>query len=224
MDEALSQATQDYLKTIYDLTRNGERASTNQLAETLDVKPGSITGMIQKLALAEPPLVDYQKHYGVALTPHGERLALEVIRHHRLLETFLHETLGYEWDAIHAEACRLEHVISEQFEERISQALGNPVYDPHGDPIPDRELNMPPVTNTSLSELLPGQQATIQRVRDSDPNLLRYLGQRGLIPGVQVTLLDCSPFDGNLSLQIIGRDESIVIGPRVAGQIFVEVL
>lgn len=224
MGEPLTQSTEDYLKTIYDLTRQGQAASTNQIADVLGVKPASVTGMIQKMAQAETPLVNYQKHYGVVLTPHGERLALEVIRHHRLLETFLHETLGYEWDAIHAEACRLEHVISEQFEERIAQALGNPAYDPHGDPIPDRDLLMPPVTTTSLGELLPGQQATIQRVRDTDPELLRYLAQRGLVPGVQVTLLDCSPFDGNLSLQIAGQGPAIVIGPRVAGQIFITIL
>jgi DtxR family Mn-dependent transcriptional regulator len=224
MDELLTQSTQDYLKAIYDLTRGVERATTNQLAEALDVKPASITGMIQKMAQADPPLVDYQKHYGVALTLHGEKLALEVIRHHRLLETFLHEALGYNWDDIHAEACRLEHVISEKFEECIALALGNPAYDPHGDPIPDRNLSMPPVTTTGLSEALPGQQAIIQRVRDTDADLLRYLAERGIVPGVQVKLLDCSPFDGNLSLQIIGREETIVLGPHVAKQIFVTIV
>jgi DtxR family Mn-dependent transcriptional regulator len=223
MDEILTQSVQDYLKTIYDLTLTAERASTNQLAEALGVKPASITGMIQKMAQADPPLVDYKKHYGVVLTPHGEKLALEVIRHHRLLETFLYKTLGYEWDAVHAEACRLDHVISEKFEERIAQALGNPAYDPHGDPIPDRNLKMPPCAKTTLDMLLPGQQATIQRVRDTDPALLRYLAGLGLVPGVQVTLLDCSPFDANLSLQIARQGQVIVLGPRVARQLFIEI-
>jgi DtxR family Mn-dependent transcriptional regulator len=221
MSDSLTPSVEDYLKMLHALTQDGAAASTNQLAEALGVKPASVTGMIQKMAQMQPPLVDYQKHHGATLTPHGERLALEVIRHHRLLETFLYDTLGYEWDAIHAEACRLEHVISEQFEERIAQALGNPAYDPHGDPIPDRDLRMPPAATTRLSELLPGQQATIQRVRDTDADLLRYLAGRGLVPGVRVILLDCSPFDGNLSLQIVGRPETIILGPRVAGQIFV---
>ena len=224
MNISLTQSIQDYLKTIYDLTRTVERASTNKIAKAMGVKPASVTGMIQKMTKSESPLVDYKKHQGVVLTPHGEKLALEVIRHHRLLETFLHETLSYEWDAVHDEACRLEHVISEQFEETIDQILGNPTFDPHGDPIPDRNLVMPACTTTSLEMLQPGQQATIQRVRDSDPDLLRYLADSGLFPGVQVTLLDCSPFDGNLSLQVARREQSIVLGPSVAEQIFIEII
>ena len=184
MRDTLTHAIEDYLKTIYDLSQMGGRAATSQIAEVLEVRPASVTGMLQKLAAATPPLVDYQKHRGVALTPEGEKVALETIRHHRLLETFLHETLGYDWDAIHAEADRLEHVISEEFEERIAQALGDPTHDPHGDPIPDRDLRMPSHATTRLSELRAGQRATIERVRDSDPELLRYLSERGVVPGV----------------------------------------
>ena len=122
MKTEVTHAIEDYLKTIYELTVSQERASTNQIADSLDIKPASVTGMVKKLAMSEPPLVDYQKHRGVALTHDGERVALETIRHHRLLETFLHETLGFEWDTVHEEADRLEHVISEEFEERIAQS------------------------------------------------------------------------------------------------------
>jgi DtxR family Mn-dependent transcriptional regulator len=129
MSRDLSQATEDYLKTIYELTRIHGRASTNQIADVMQVTPASVTGMIKKLSHTDPPLVDYQKHQGVVLTEDGEKAALEIVRHHRLLEMFLHEKLGYEWDEVDAEADLLEHVISETLEERIAQALGNPSFD-----------------------------------------------------------------------------------------------
>ena len=222
MRDSLTHAIEDYLKTIYDLSVTDGRVSTSQIAKVLDVKPASVTGMIQKLATADPPLVEYQKHYGVVLTPAGEQVAVEIIRHHRLLETFLHDTLGFDWDAIHDEADRLEHVISEEFEERIAQALGDPTHDPHGDPIPDRDLRMPLQATTCLSELRPGQQARIERVRNDDPDLLRYLSEHGLRPGVAIQVLEYSPFDDNLCLQVTDQPESIVLGPRVTRQIFVE--
>ena len=224
MDNPFTQATEDYLKTIYDLTRSSERASTNQIADRLKIKPASVTGMLKKMAQNNPPLVDYQKHHGVSLTPEGERSALKVIRLHRLLECFLHETLGYEWDALHAEACRLEHVVSDEFEQRIAEALGNPSHDPHGDPIPDEHLNMPVDMTISLSDLCVGQRATIQRVRDRDADLLRDLSQRGVIPGAGITVLDYSPFDGNLHLQVHEQAETVVLGPRTAHEIFVEII
>ena len=222
MRATLTHAIEDYLKIIYDLSVIDAWVSTSQIAKALEVKPASVTGMIQKLAAVTPPLVEYRKHYGVILTPEGERVALEIIRHHRLLETFLHETLGFDWDAVHAEADRLEHVISEEFEERIAQVLGDPTHDPHGDPIPDRDLQMPVHATTCLSELRVGQQARIERVRNDDCELLRYLSERGLLPGVEISILDYSPFDDNLYLQVQGRPESIVLGPRITGQIFVE--
>jgi DtxR family Mn-dependent transcriptional regulator len=222
MQSTVTHAIEDYLKTIYALTAVNDRASTNQIAEALEVKPASVTGMIKKLSQSNPPLVDYQKHYGVALTPEGERVALETIRHHRLLETFLYETLGFEWDAVHAEADRLEHVISEEFEERIAQALGDPTHDPHGDPIPTRDLEMPVQTTTRLSDLRPGQQAIIKRVRDTDPELLRYLSERSIVPGACVDILAYSSFDDNLTIQVEGRTDPEVLGARVTRQIFVE--
>lgn len=221
MRENLTHAIEDYLKTIYDLAGTHGRASTNQIAEVLEVKPASVTGMVQKLASTKPPLVDYQKHRGVVLTPDGEKVALEIIRHHRLLELFLHETLGYSWDEVDEEADRLEHVISEEFEERIAKALGDPTHDPHGDPIPSRDLEMPSSPTTRLSELRPTQQAIIKRVRDTDPDLLRYLSERDIVPGASVQILEYSPFDGNLTLRVEGSHEVVVLGSRVTRQIYV---
>jgi DtxR family Mn-dependent transcriptional regulator len=217
----ISKSTEDYLKIIYNLTVMQERASTNQIANALNVKPASVTGMIQKLSNSEPPLVDYQKHQGVSLTLEGEKVALEIIRHHRLLETFLHETLGYEWDSVHAEADRLEHVISEEFEERIAQALGDPTHDPHGDPIPNRDLQMPTQATTRLSELRKGQQAIIQRVPDSNPDLLRFLGEHGIIPGACIEVVAYSDFDDNLSIRVQNRSEISVLGIRVTRKIYI---
>ncbi|MBV5331146.1 metal-dependent transcriptional regulator, partial [bacterium] len=168
-----TQSVQDYLKRIYDLTEGGSPASTNDLARELKVKPASVTGMIQKLASEKPALVTYQKHQGATLTPAGKRAALEVIRHHRLLETWLAQTLGYSWDEVHEEAERLEHVISEDLEQRIAAALGHPTRDPHGELIPSEDLTMPDDDSTPLAALRPNQTATILWVNAHDPNLLR---------------------------------------------------
>jgi len=224
MRENLSESIEDYLKIIYLLSKENERVSTNQIAARMGVTPASVTGMIQKMAQAEPPLVEYQKHHGVVLTPSGEAVALEIIRHHRLLELFLQRTLGYSWDEVHHEADRLEHVISEDFEERIAQALGDPQRDPHGEPIPSRDFYLPPQSSLRLSELRPGQRARIQRVESSDADLLRHLSEVGIRPEVEVTVIDYSPFDDNLSLQIGSLNAPIVLGQRVTHQIFVEVV
>jgi DtxR family Mn-dependent transcriptional regulator len=222
--ENLTQAVEDYLKTIFELISIHGRATTTQIAESLDIKPASVTGMVQRLAASDPPLVDYRKHRGVQLTPEGERVALEIIRHHRLLERFLQETLGFSWEEVHAEADRLEHVISEEFEERMAAVLGNPTHDPHGDPIPNRDLMMPSYATLCLAELQVGQQAIVKRVRDSDPELLRYLGKEGLIPGAGFKVLDYSPFDDNLKILVSGRNEPVVLGPNITCQIFVEMV
>jgi DtxR family transcriptional regulator, Mn-dependent transcriptional regulator len=185
----LSQASQDYLKIIYHLTENGGRATTNQLAEELNVKPASVTGMVQKLAKNKPSLVVYRKHQGVKLTAVGERAALEMIRHHRLIESFLHEKLGYDWDEVHEEADRLEHAISEEMEARMAAALGHPERDPHGHPIPTIELETMPVTEIPLSELKIGQTAVIRRVCD-DPEILRWLAGHNLRPGTEILLTE----------------------------------
>jgi len=223
MREKLTYVIEDYLKTIYDLTVESGRATTNQIAERMGVTPASVTNMIQKLAATDPPLLEYRKHRGVTLTPDGEKIALEIIRHHRLLEVFLHQTLGYSWDEVHEEADRLEHVISEDFENRIDESLGHPRLDPHGDPIPTHDLQLPDGTMIPLIKTQPGQRAIVQRVRDTNPEMLRYLSEMGLTPGARITVIEISPFDENLRLQIGGKEETIVLGPNVTSQVYVEI-
>jgi len=214
-----STSIQDYLKRIYELTECGESATTNDLARELRVKPASVTGMIQKLAVEKPALVEYQKHQGVILTTAGRRAALEVIRHHRLLETWLVQTLGYSWDEVHEEAERLEHVISEDFERRIAIALGHPTRDPHGELIPTEDLKMPVDNSTPLSALRPNQTATILRVASQDPDLLRHLDSLGLTPGIQIEVTEFSTFDNNLTIKI--GERSHVLGLNITTKIFV---
>lgn len=221
--EPLSQSIEDYLKAVYELTRGEGRASTNALAEYLGIAPASVTGMLQKLASTEPPLLEYQKHRGVVLTRQGEKVALETIRHHRLLELFLHQILGYEWDEVHEEADRLEHVISEQFEERIAEALGDPSLDPHGDPIPRTDLSLPDSPGTLLSALRSGQRARVVRVRDTAPDLLRHLSEIGVVPQADLAVTGYSEFDGNLHLRVGNSKQDVILGPRVTNQVYVEV-
>ncbi len=222
MEQTLTTSIQDYLKTIYDLAENDGSASTNALATRLGINPASVTGMIQKLATSTPPLVIYRKHQGVTLTPEGERAALEVIRHHRLIETYLVTMLGYSWDNVHEEADRLEHVISEDFEARIAAALGHPVRDPHGELIPTVELTMPTDADTPLSALRPPQKAVILRVRSDDPALLRHLESLGLVPGAQVEAVEYSPFDQNLSLRVEKSPNPMVVGIAISNHIFIQ--
>jgi DtxR family Mn-dependent transcriptional regulator len=224
MRENLTHTIEDYLKVIYEITTTQERASTNQIAAALDVTPASVTGMVKKLADTNPPLLEYQSHRGVILSTEGEKVALEILRHHRLLEMFLHQILGYDWDEVHAEADRLEHFISEEFEERIAQALGNPSHDPHGDPIPDRDLSMPDTPCIELSDLRSNQNARISRVANDDPALLRHLSALGLIPGIEIHVLGYSPYDDNLTLQINPQDPPLVLGPKITRNIFVETI
>lgn len=219
MKKKFTISTEDYLKTIYELTENGESASTNALAQKLKISAPSVTGMIKKLASAKPALVEYQKHQGVTLTREGKRAALEVIRHHRLLEAWLVQTLGYSWDEVHEEAERLEHVISEDFEQRIAAAMGHPTRDPHGELIPTADLKMPPEDSTPLSALRPEQSGTIQCVKAADTDLLRYLESLGLIPGAAIEVKDYSPFDHNLTVKV-GR-KTVVLGLNVTSKIFI---
>ncbi|MBE2198881.1 MAG: metal-dependent transcriptional regulator [Anaerolinea sp.] len=220
----LSKSSQDYLKTIYKLTTQQERVSTSQLADYLNLKPASVTNMVQKLAQAEPPLVDYQKHHGVALTPDGERSALEMVRHHRLLELFLHEVLGFSWDEVHEEAERLEHCISEKMERRIAELLNHPRLDPHGEPIPNHNLEIVLPHDLPLSQLRRGDQAIIRRVDDHDDALLRYLDEIGLRLDVSLQVVNCVSFDRTMQLQIAGMDQPLVVGARITDHIFVEII
>jgi len=221
MEQTLTISIQDYLKHIYELTENGESASTNALAKKLNISAPSVTGMVQKLASAKPALVEYQKHQGVTLTKEGRKAALEVIRHHRLLEAWLVQTLGYSWDEVHEEAERLEHVISEDFERRIAAAMGNPLRDPHGELIPTADLKMPLDDSTPLSALRPNQTGTVQRVKAADTELLRYLDELGLVPGAQIEVKEYSQFDHNLTVKVVGRKTS-VLGLNITSKIFVD--
>lgn len=220
MAPTLTISIQDYLKNIYELTENGESASTNALAKKLNIKPASVTGMIQKLASSKPALVEYQKHQGVTLTKQGQRAALEVIRHHRLLEAWLVQTLGYSWDEVHEEAERLEHVISEDFERRIAAAMGDPVRDPHGELIPTADLIMPVDESTPLSALRPKQTGTVQSIKSPETELLRHLEGLGLVPGARVEVLDYSPFDHNLTIKV--GSKSFVLGLNITSRILIE--
>ena len=222
MKTNLTHATEDYLKAIYALSADNIPASTNALAERLDVAAASVTGMLKRLAEASPPLVDYRKHHGATLTSEGERAALKVIRLHRLLETYLHESLGFAWDEVHEEACRLEHVISEKFEERIDALLGHPTHDPHGDPIPDLSLVIPQEASTRLSTLRPPQKATIERVHAEDAELLRYFQEKSLVPGSKLEIRAYSSFDGNLTIFI--NQQEMILGPAVTRHIFIKVI
>jgi len=220
MKQKLTISIQDYLKSIYELTENGESASTNALAQKMKISAPSVTGMIQKLASSKPALVEYQKHQGVTLTRDGRKAALEVIRHHRLIEACLVQTLGYSWDEVHEEAERLEHVISEDFESRIAAAMGHPTRDPHGELIPTAELVMPEDTSTPLSSMRLNQTGTVQCVKAADTELLRYLESLGLVPDAEIEVKDYSPFDHNLTVKV-GR-KTTVLGLNITSKIFIE--
>ena len=213
------QAIEDYLKTIYMLEQEQSPVSTSRIAEARSVKPGSATSMVQRLHKLK--LVNYEKHYGATLTPAGREIALEVIRHHRLIELYLIEALGFSWDEVHEQADMLEHVISEKLEERIAAALNYPVLDPHGDPIPTKEGRVAAIDAAPLTTMAPGDRATVTRVLDADNSeLLRYLGELGMTPGAEVEVVEVAPFDGPMTLRI-GK-ETRVIGRRVARSILVE--
>ena len=198
------QAIEDYLKTIYKLAQEESPVSTSRLAEARQVKPASATGMIQRLAKLK--LVVYQKHYGVSLTPAGEKIALEVLRHHRLLEVYLSEALGFGWDEVHEQADILEHVISEKLEERIAAVLNHPRFDPHGEPIPTKEGVLPTREGQvlNLTETAVGQSVRITRIlNDADPTLLRHLADLGLGMGMEAAVLHHHPTQLRLSTQTI---------------------
>ena len=203
----LSAAIQDYLKEIYKLQSEGTRPTTSAIARRMGVAPSSVTSMLKKLAALG--LAEHSPYRGVELSEAGTKIALEVIRHHRLLEQYLAETLGVPIDAVHDEADRLEHVLSEELEARIDEQLGYPTHDPHGDPIPDAGLRMETRRLRSLDALEPGEQATISRVPDADSELLRYLAGLRLVPGGRVTMRRAEPFDGPVTVAVEGEEHAI---------------
>lgn len=193
----ISSAMEDYLKAIFEL---GEReVRTQALASALAVSAASVTGMLKKLASLK--LVEYKRYRGVSLTKAGRAMALETIRHHRLLETYLAQSLGYAWHEVHDEAEKLEHFISEDFEDRIAEALGHPTFDPHGDPIPGRDGSLPDSPGEPLAEMQVGDTATITRITNQQAEVLRYLAENKLMPGETVTLKERAPFEGPLTLE-----------------------
>ena len=195
----LTVAAQDYLKAIYGLESAGERVTTSALAARMGVSAPSATAMTKRLA--ELGLVERAAYKGVALTDEGRRSALEVLRHHRLLELYLANRLGLSLDEVHAEADRLEHALSEELEAKIDEELGFPTHDPHGDPIPDRELRLVAGGERTLADLEPGERGSVSRVPDRDPSLLRYLAELGLVPGSDVEVVSRAPFAGPVTVR-----------------------
>jgi DtxR family transcriptional regulator, Mn-dependent transcriptional regulator len=205
----LTAAVEDYVKAVYMLELREGTASTTTLAARLEVTPGAVSGMLPKLTALG--LVEHEPYRGVRLTDRGRLVALEVVRHHRLLELFLVESLGMGWDEVHAEAEVLEHVLSEELEELIAAKLGHPTLDPHGDPIPSRDLAIADdVESRDLYQLEPGARGTLVRVSDDDPEMLRFLAERGITPGTRLEVIDRQPFDGPLSVRV--GDQVHVLG------------
>jgi DtxR family Mn-dependent transcriptional regulator len=210
---------EDYAKAIYALqTAAGGPVTNNALAERLGVTPASASAMVKKLGGLG--LVAHVPYRGVELTPDGRRVALEVLRHHRLLELYLAQSLGLPWDRVHDEAEVLEHHISEELEELIAAKLGDPTHDPHGDPIPTRELEIVEQRTVALDSLEPGARGRFARVSDHDPEMLRYLAERGIAPGDDFEVVDKQPFGGPLFVRF--GDETHVVGGGLAGAMRVE--
>jgi DtxR family Mn-dependent transcriptional regulator len=203
----LSIAMQDYLREIYKLEAEGDRVSTSALAARMDVAPPSATAMIKRLARLG--LAEHEPYRGVVLTTRGTKVALELIRHHRLIEQYLADTLGVPIEAVHAEADRLEHALSEELEARIDELLGFPTTDPHGDPIPDAKLDLVKTELRALATLELGEQAVVRRIPSDDADLLRYLASLALIPGQSVVLRAFAPFDGPITVRAGGNEHAI---------------
>jgi DtxR family Mn-dependent transcriptional regulator len=216
----ISSAIEDYAKAIYALERRGGGpVSTNAIAERIGVTPASASGMVKRLG--ELGLVEHQPYHGVSLTEDGRRVALEVMRHHRLLELYLVKSLGVPWDRVHKEAEVLEHVLSEELEELIAAKLGDPTVDPHGDPIPTRELTIEESPTESLQTLEAGKRGTFTRISDSDPEMLRFLAERRIAPGDHFEVIEKQPFDGPLFVRF--GDQLQVLGGSLARAMRVEV-
>jgi DtxR family Mn-dependent transcriptional regulator len=200
----ISHAMEDYIKAIYKAHGQDQQVPTSVLAENLGVAPASVTNMCKKLA--ELNLIEYEPYQGVKFTSAGAKVALEIIRHHRLIELFLAEALGVPWDQVHDEAEKLEHVISEDLEDRMAAVLGDPKYDPHGAPIPTRSGKVYPKESGCLVDMKAGDKLIVVEVDDDDPELLRYVGGLGIFPGTELTLLTQAPFEGPLTLKIDGSE------------------
>ncbi|MSR22381.1 MAG: metal-dependent transcriptional regulator [Gemmatimonadetes bacterium] len=214
----LSRSVEDYLKVIYGLSEKGAAAATSQIADSLDVQPASVSGMIKRLA--ESGYVEHAPYHGVRLSPEGTREALRIIRRHRILETYLSQRLSYSWDDVHDEAERLEHAASDELIDRMARALNDPRHDPHGAPIPTREGSVEVADDLTLAEVGPGERVQIRAVRDNDPDRLRYLKARGLLPGVILSVDSRAPFNGPITIRLGGPGGSAqAIGHEIATRI-----
>lgn len=214
---SLSQSVEDYLKAIYILETEGDGATTTNIAEILDISSASVTNMLKRLAGMN--LIEHKSYKGATLTEAGKKIALEILRHHRLLELYLKEIMGYSWDEVHDEAEKLEHHISEQFEDKIAELLDHPTHDPHGDPIPTKDGVVPEMASLALTDAEIDTPYIIGRVKDQSPELLRYLEKTGIIPGVKLTILKKDPFDGPVQVKL--EEEEKTIGFRIAAQVYV---
>lgn len=216
----LSPSAEDYLKAIFSLTERGDAASTSAVAHALDVQPASVTGMVKRLA--ESGLLEHVPYRGVQLTAEGAREALRIVRRHRILETYLVERLGYAWDDVHDEAERLEHAASDGLIDRMAHALEHPSHDPHGSPIPTRGGEIERVDFTTLADTPAGEEVHIRAVDDEDSARLRYLEERGLVPGVHLRVESRDPFEGPVTVRLGGPEgPSEVVGHELARRIFV---
>ncbi|MBB6119956.1 metal-dependent transcriptional regulator [Nocardiopsis algeriensis] len=225
MDNTLarpSTSVEDYVKVVYDLQERGTGPVTiSGMAERLAVSNSSVSGMLRKLSAQG--LVEHKRYGSVALTEAGTRVALSVLRRHRLLETYLVDALGYSWDEVHDEAEILEHVVSDKFVERIAAHLGDPVVDPHGDPIPTRDGHIPPQESVLLSEAEEGAGGVIVRVNDTDPELLRYLSDIEIGIGMSVRVVERQPYAGSLRIQV-SSGEDVPARDRSLGLVAAEAL
>jgi DtxR family Mn-dependent transcriptional regulator len=213
----LTESTEDYLKAIYTIERQRGKVLTTQLADRLKVTPASATGMLRKLSGMK--LVSYKKYKGVELTNSGKKIALEVIRHHRLLELYLKEVLGVPWDKVHSEAEKLEHAISEELEDRIDELLGFPTRCPHGAPIPSKSGKVEKRSSLFLTDLKVGEKATVLEVDDEEAELLRYAGNLGLYPGESVVIVAVAPYQGPMTVRL--NEKEVVVGREAARKILV---
>jgi len=217
-ESVLSRSAQDYLKAVYHLGRSGKSVNTNELAELLEIAPASVTGMLKRLSKAG--YLQYRPRQGAELTTKGLHAALEVIRHHRLLESFFVHRLGMDWTQAHREAETLEHFISEELERLIDTAMGHPKEDPHGSPIPQLDGSISERELRCLADVTWRGTFVIRRVRAESVELLTYLQEMNLVPGKSIELVAVAPFDGPISLRIDGRD--LHIGRTIAQSLFVE--
>jgi DtxR family Mn-dependent transcriptional regulator len=219
-DDSLTGPVEDYLKAIYEIGRGSVSVATNDIAQKLSLTAASVSGMVRRLA--DQGLLSYERYRGVTLTDSGRRAALRTIRRHRVIEAYLSQALAYPWDRVHDEAERLEHAASDELVNRMADAIGEPVVDPHGAPIPSREGLMDETVHLPLAELGAGYGARVVEVSDDDPEMLRYLGELGIVPAAEVVVLAKAPFEGPITLRVAGVKLSI--GPSLAAQVMVEPL